>query len=167
MKPFSHLFILVMLSAFTTKLNAQHTLIKDSLLVINGAQYGYSINNVQSKDDYERYEIRFFINNNGCTKYINKRVNNSFSGGEENVLAEFSCINASGKRLTTKSKYLTGSSWNIRVTQSMSKELAGRTIQLGYIFRNGESISGNEIILTPKGELPIIQVKPIQLREMN
>jgi hypothetical protein len=156
-----------MLSAFTTKLNAQHTLIKDSLLVINGAQYGYSINNVQSKDDYERYEIRFFINNTGCTRYITKRVNNSFSGGEENVLAEFNCINASGKRLTTKSKYLRAIIWNSTITEGMSKELVGKTIPVGYIFRSGERISGTEVFLTAKGELPIIQVNPMQIREMN
>ena len=167
MKPFSHLFILVMLSALTIDLNAQYTLTKDTLLTINGTQYGYRINNVQSKDDYERYEIRFFINNNGCTKYITKRVNNSFSGVEENVLAEFSCINASGKRLTTKSKSLRAIIWNLTITEGMSKELAGKIIPVGYIFRSGERISGTEVFLTAKGELPIIQVNPMQIREMN
>lgn len=156
-----------MLISFSPELNAQYKLTKDSLLSINDLQFGYSITNIQSKDDYERYEIRFFINNTGCTRYILKRNNDLFSGRNENALAEFNCINATGKRLTSKSKSLTAKNWNILITEGMSKELAGKSIQAGYIFRNGESISATEVMLTPKGEFPIIQVSPIQLREMN
>jgi hypothetical protein len=158
-----------MLSAFTTKLNAQHTLIKDSLLVINGTQYGYSINNVQSKDDYERYEIRFFIKNTGCTKYTLTRNSNvmGFGNSGENAVATFNCINATGKRLTNKNTSLNANVWYLTITKNMSKELAGKVIQVGYIFRSGETITGSEILITPKGEFPNIEVSPTMNREMN
>lgn len=166
MKLINSLFLLVIFSSLSTNINAQYKLVKDSLLAINDLQYGYTITNAQSKDDYERYEIRFFVTNTGCVKYIQKRNNISFSGKDENAVAEFNCINATGKRLTSKGKSLNASPWYLTVNESMSKELAGKRIQLGYIFRNGESIAGNEVILTPKGELPIIQISPVQFREM-
>lgn len=147
--------------------NAQYKLIQDSVIAINDLEYGYTITNKQTKEDYERYEIRFFINNTGCTKYISNRTNLSFNSRAANIIADFSCINATGKRLTNKSKTLTARNWNYTINESISKELAGRTVLIGYVIGKGETISGTEVILTPKGEFPVIQVSPIQIREIN
>jgi hypothetical protein len=146
---------------------AQIKLVRDSATYINDMGYGYTINNIQSKDDYERYEIRFFVTNTGCAKYIPARANLSFNMKAPNIIADFSCINATGKRLTNKGKSIGARDWNFSVNETMSKELAGKTIQLGYVIAKGETIGGTEIILTPKGELPIIQVSPIPIREIN
>ncbi len=160
------LFLMIMLITFSTNAQAQYKLTKDSILTINDLEYGYTITNIQSKADYERYEIRFFVRNAGCSKYISKNANTLFNGKEANSVADFSCINATGKRLTNKGKSLSASAWYLTINESMSKELAGKTIQVGYIFRKGENITGTEVILTPKGELPIVQVNAIQLREI-
>lgn len=153
--------------------NAQYKLVKDSLFVFNGLEFRYSITNKESKEDYERYEIRFFVRNLGSTQYIPRNtnsllnVNSTLSSINNAEIAKFSCINATGKRLTNKSKTLYANrQWEYRVTQNISKELAGKILQLGNIFLRGEIIYGTEIILTPKGELPIIEVSPIQISEI-
>ena len=152
---------------FSIGANAQYKLVRDSAIFINDMQFGYTINNVQSKEDYERYEVRFFVINSGCTKYIPLRTIISFSSRSANTIAEFSCINATGKRLTNKGKSLSARDWNFSINEATSKELSGKTIQLGYVIAKGETIGGTEIILTPKGEFPIVQVSPIQIREIN
>jgi len=158
---------LIFMMLFSIGANAQYKLVKDSAITINELQYGYTITNIQTKDDYERYEIRFFITNTGCAKYIPIRSIISFNSRAANVIGEFSCINATGKRLTNKGKSLTARDWNFSINDAISKELSGKTIQLGYVVARGETVAGSEIILTPKGELPIVQVSPVQIREIN
>ncbi len=167
MKFFNCFLALTITLIFSSEANAQMKLVIDSAIFINDMSYGYTINNIQSKDDYERYEIRFFVTNTGCAKYIPSRTNLSFSMKAPNIIAEFACINATGKRLTNKGKSIGARDWNFSVNEVMSKELAGKTIQLGYVIAKGETVGGTEIILTPKGELPIVQVSPIPIREIN
>lgn len=157
--------IIVIVSSI--KVNAQNKLVKDSAIIINDMEYGYTITNIQTKDDYERYEVRFFVHNTGCSKYISNRANFSFNSRAANIIADFNCLNATGKRLTNKGKTLTARDWNYTINESISKELAGKSVQLGYILGKGETVSGTEIILTPKGEFPIVQVSPVQIREIN
>ncbi len=167
MKLIKYLLVLIIVIIFSNGTNAQFKLVKDSVTFINDMEYGYTITNIQSKEDYERYEVRFFITNIGCTKYISKRTNISFNSRAANIIADFSCINATGKRLTNKGKTLTARDWNYTINESISKELLGKSLQLGYIIGKGETVSGTEIILTPKGEFPIVQVSPVPFREIN
>ncbi len=159
--------VLILMMSFSFGANAQFKLVKDSATFINDIEFGYTITNIQTKEDYERYEVKFFVTNTGCTKYIAARPNNLFSSRAANTVAEFSCINATGKRLTNKGKSLSARDWNYNITENVSKELSGKTIQLGFVFAKGETISGTEIILTPKGEFPIVQVSPVPIREIN
>lgn len=164
-KKYSLAFIFIML--FSIGVNAQYKLVKDSMITINEMQYGYTITNIQTKDDYERYEVRFFITNTGCAKYIPLGNIISFNSRAANVIGEFNCLNATGKRLTSKGKSLTARDWNFNVNDAISKELSGKTIRLGYVVARGETVASSEIILTPKGEFPVVQVSPVQIREIN
>jgi hypothetical protein len=159
--------VIILLLFFTLVVKAQNKLVKDSAITINDMQYGYTITNIQSKEDYERYEVRFFVINTGCAKYISNRNNISFNSRPVNIIADFSCLNATGKRLTNKGKTLMARDWNFIMNESISKDLAGKSVQLGYVIARGETVSGTEIILTPKGEFPLVQVTPVQIREIN
>jgi len=145
------------LCSFNTK--AQTTLTEGQLEVINNVEYGYVITNVQSKEDYERYEVKFFVNNRGCTRYLPMKQTVSFSEKAQNILAEFTCTNATGKRFTSKSRTLYLSDWNYTIQNDIDgKGLIGKKIQIGYYFRKDDAIGATEVILTPKGEKPQVRV---------
>ncbi|TAF55001.1 MAG: hypothetical protein EAZ62_03010 [Sphingobacteriia bacterium] len=150
---------------FTTTVNAQTQLEADSMYVKDGLAFGYSIVNVQTKEDYERYEVQFFVRNLACTKFMLLRTQGMFDR-DPSILAEFRCLNATGKRFTNKGKTLNMPSWNYTLTDAISKELSGKSIQLGFIIRKDQTISGSEILLTPKGEKPSIKVFPVVLSEI-
>lgn len=145
------------LCSFNTK--AQTSLTEGQLEVINNVEYGYVITNVQSKEDYERYEVKFFVNNRGCTRYLPMKQTVSFSEKAQNILADFTCTNATGKRFTSKSRTLYLTDWNYTIQNDIDgKGLIGKKIQIGYYFRKDDAIGATEIILTPKGEKPQIRV---------
>ncbi len=154
--------IVVFVLAFTLfsyHTNAQTILTEGSHEIINNIEYGYVITNIQSKEDHERYEIKFYATNNSCTKYVPLRKSISFSEKQQNIIGEFSCTNATGKRFTTKGKILTMPDWNYTIQNDIDgKGLIGRTIPIGYYFRKDQTISATEIILTPKGEKPEVKI---------
>ena len=45
--------------SFSFGANAQFKLVKDSATFINDIEFGYTITNIQTKEDYERYEVKF------------------------------------------------------------------------------------------------------------
>ena len=139
--------------------------------VTDGIEYGYIIKNEQVKsakgEEYARFEISLYATNkSGCTKLYADRV--SFLSDEAaNLLATFNCSNANGRRLTSKSGMVKARDFyvNARVTES-GKEVF-RSAKAGYIFRNGETIKNNIIVLVPKGERPVLNVltnNPPELR---
>jgi hypothetical protein len=156
------IFSAIILSAFTS--NAQFELAPDSVKTINELEYGYTITNIQTKEDYERYELKFFVTNTGCTKYIFLKTTN-FGFKAQNVLCEFNVINATGKRLTGKGRIISMPEWNYTITEAI-KEYAGKTIRIGYTFPKGSTVSGTEIILTPKGEKPIVKMTATNIPEI-
>ncbi len=149
----------------------------DGPVSLNGIDYGYSITNVQSKEDYERYELSFYaINKSGCHKFIMLQSNNNlFSSNSYNIpnnsIAEFTCINATGKRLTSTTAKINAKMWFIPL-QEKAKDSGGkeitttRNVQAGFIFRNGETITNKVVILTPKGEKPQVKVMAVSNGEM-
>src|SRR5258705_6607398 len=98
----------------------------------NGLEYSYYISNERSKEvkgeDYERYEINLTVTNkSGCLKLIPLRTSGSGSTGSANrddvMIAEFNCLNATGKRLTAKKGTISAKPWytNVRVPDETVK----------------------------------------------
>ena len=78
----------------------------------------------------------------------------------------FNCTNANGKRLTAKSGTVKARDFYVNAkVQENGKEVT-RTVKAGYIFRNGETLKNNIIVLVPKGERPVIQCTVNNLPEL-
>ncbi len=138
----------------------------------NGIEYGYTIKNEQVKnakgEDYSRYEITLYASNkSGCTKIYSDRSGFLSSGESPNLIATFNCNNANGKRLTAKSGTVKARDFyiNARITEN-GKEVT-RSVKAGYIFRNGDMLKDNIIVLVPKGERPVLQCTLNNLQELQ
>jgi hypothetical protein len=137
---------------------------------INGIEYGYFIKNEQVKnvkdEEYSRFEITLYATNkSGCTKLYAEKVS-VLSSETPNLIVSFSCTNANGKRLTAKSGTVKARDFYINAkVQENGKEVT-RAVKAGYIFRNGETLKNNIIVLVPKGERPVIQCTVNNLPEL-
>ena len=132
---------------------------------LNGLEYGYIIKNEQlksvSKEEYSRFEITLYASNkSGCTKLFAEKTS---ANTDNNVIANFSCVNANGKRLTSKSGSLNiqGFYVTIKLADKDTK------VKAGYSFRNGETIKNNIILLVPKGTRPEVQLTTNYLVELQ
>ena len=134
---------------------------------VNGIEYGYIVKNEQtksaSKEEFSRFEITLYATNkSGCTKLYADRPQDA-SGVNINTLVTFTCTNANGKRLTAKNGKLNVKDFNIR------SKVNGVDVQVkaGYIFRNGETIKNNIIVLVPLNEKPVFQAMAEYLPELQ
>jgi len=140
-------------------------------VVENGFEYGYVIKNEQVKsakgEEYSRYEITVQITNkSNCTKiYADKKAVLSFDA--PNLLATFHCRNANGKRFTSKSSSIKARDFYIIIKKKTEEKETTESVKAGYIFRNGEILRDNIILLVPKGEKPQIQCIPNNLTELQ
>jgi len=137
----------------------------------NGFEYGYIIRNEQIKEaggeEYSRYELTLYvINKSGCTK-IYKDKTSLFSYESPNLLATFNCRNANGKRLTSKSSQVKAREFYVDVKLKVNNKETTERGKAGYIFRNGETLRDNIIVLVPKGEKPQIQCVANLPEELN
>jgi hypothetical protein len=146
----------------------------------NGLEYGYYITNESSKEvkgeDYERYEINLTVtNNSGCLKLIPFKAGwNGSTGSTSNeddvMIAEFNCMNATGKRLTSKKGTVNAKAWysNVRIPDESTKDKY-KTIsaQVGYAVRNGQTVTNRIIVIVPKGERPKMNCRIIYLPEVQ
>lgn len=138
----------------------------------NGFEYGYIIKNEQTKkagdEEYSRYELTFFIiNKSGCNKIYRDRAG-SYSYDVPNLLASFNCRNANGKRLTSKSGNVRARDFYITVKKKTAdKKETTESVKAGFIFRNGETLRDNIIVIVPLGEKPQIQCTINQLQELD
>ena len=138
--------------------------------LLNGFEYGWYIRNEQQKnvkdEEYSRFEITFYVTNKtGCTKLYADR-NSLLSADAANLLATFSCFNANGKRFTSKGGSVKARDFYVNTkVQENGKEIY-RSGKAGYIFRNGETLTNNIIVLIPKGERPKIQCTVNSLNEL-
>lgn len=164
-------FILVWLLISTNFLLAQNFYLEEKKPATeNGFEYGYNIRNEQIKEakgeEYSRFEITFYItNNSGCTKLYEQR-NGAFDS-DPNLLAIFNCSNANGKRFTSKSGKILAKDFYLSVKRKVNDKEITETVKGGFIFRNGETLRSNIIVLVPKGERPVIQCNvnnPVELR---
>lgn len=146
------LIILLLIFFFSTTQNfAQMLELEEKKPVLSdGIEYGYLIINEQVKavkeDEYSRYEITIYATNkSGCTKLYADREN--ISGESQNTLANFSCNNATGKRLTSKSGKVTVKNFYIPI-RTQEKDSEGKkytrttNTKAGYIFKNRRHYSG-------------------------
>lgn len=144
----------------------------------NGLDYGYYISNESSKEvkgeDYFRFEVNLFITNkSGCLKLIPFKtgLTTNTSGGEDVVmLAEFNCINATGKRLTAKKGSVGAKPWysSVRVSDDSAKDKFKMiNAQIGYAVRNGQTIANRIIVIVPKDERPKINCRTIYLPDIQ
>jgi hypothetical protein len=137
----------------------------------NGFEYGWIIKNEQLKtaggEEYSRYELSLYVaNKSGCSKIYADPVK-VFSYDEHNILATFNCVNANGKRFTSKSGAIKAKDFYIAVKRTINKKDTVENIKAGYIFRNGEMFATNIIILVPKGERPVIKCTAGKLYELE
>jgi hypothetical protein len=137
---------------------------------VDGIEYGYYIKNEQTKsvkdEEYGRFEITLYATNKtGCTKIYADRVS-ILSSESSNLIASFNCTNANGKRLTAKSGTVKAREFLLNAkVQENGKEVT-KAVKAGYIFRNGETLKTNIIVLVPKGERPVIQCTVNNLVEL-
>jgi hypothetical protein len=130
---------------------------------LNGIEYGYYIRNEQQKnvkdEEYSRFEITLYaVNKSGCSKIFPERSSGiSSSSDAASLVASFSCLNANGKRFTSKGGNVKAKDFYVNVKVKENDKDVYRSAKAGYIFRNGETISNNIIVLVPKGERPKMQ----------
>jgi len=137
---------------------------------VDGIEYGYYIKNEQTKsvkdEEYGRFEITLYATNkSGCTKIYTERTT-KLSLESSSLIAGFNCTNANGKRLTAKSGTVKAREFYLNAkVQENGKEIT-KAVKAGYIFRNGETLKTNIIVLVPKGERPVIQCTVNNLPEL-
>lgn len=139
--------------------------------IINGVEYGYIIKNEQTKaskgEEYGRYEITLYATNkSGCTKLYAERTA-IYSYDDPSLLATFNCTNANGKRLTAKSGNVKAREFNVNVKVKEGDKEVNRVARAGYMFRNGETLKTNIIVLVPLNERPVISCSLNYLPELQ
>lgn len=127
---------------------------------IDGIEYGYIVKNEQSKtakgEEYSRFEITLYaINKSGCTKLYSNRTN-IFSDESANLLATFNCSNSNGRRLTAKSGIVKARDFYVNAKIPENGKEVNHSVKAGYIFRNGETVKTNIIVLVPKDSRPVM-----------
>jgi len=140
----------------------------------NGIEYGFYITNESSKEvkgeDFDRFEISLYVTNkSGCIKLIPFTGNSNNNGNEDVMIAEFSCKNATGKRLTAK-----GGKVNAKPIFTQVKEpdplqpskYRFVNAQIGYAIKNGQTFTTRIIVIVPKGERPKMGCRMSYLPEM-
>ena len=136
-------------------------------VTVNGIEYGYIVKNEQTKaakgEEYSRFEITLYaINKTGCTRLFANNTGLLYSENN-NVLVTFDCTNANGKRLTAKTGTVRARdfyvSTKVKPEGKDAKEVT-QSVKVGYIFRNGETLRSNIIVLVPLGERPVISCTP-------
>lgn len=130
-------------------------------VLVNGIEYGYTVRNEQTKEakgeEFSRFEITLYATNkSGCTRLF---ANSTYSLSSEanNILATFDCTNANGKRLTSKTGTVRARDFNVsvKVKNKDDKEVS-QSVKAGYIFRDGETLRSNIIVLVPLGQKPTL-----------
>lgn len=164
---------------FSLLLHAQQVVNLDEgqPFVNSGLEYGYYISNEGSKEvkgeDYDRFEINLTVtNNSGCIKLIPFKTgyNGSSTNEGDILIAEFNCVNATGKRLTSKKGTVSAKPWysNVRIRDESTKDKY-KTVngQVGYAIRNGQTVTNRIVVIVAKGERPKVNCRIIYLPEVQ
>lgn len=165
-------FLLIMSLFIFCSVQAQPADLEEKKPVtIDGIEYGYIIKNEQTKaakgEEYGRFEITLYTTNkSGCTRLFADR-SATYSSDAANLLATFNCVNANGKRLTAKSGMVKARDFNVSVKMKEADKDVTRWVKAGYMFRNGETLKTNIIVLVPLNERPVINCSPNALPELQ
>jgi hypothetical protein len=162
-------FLIVLQSSFAQQ---SYDLEVGKPMTYNGIEYGFEIRNERKKDvkeeSFNRFEITVFVTNrSGCTKLMFPR-RTTFGYEDQNLLANFDCLNATGKRLTSKSGTVRASEFTAPYNTT-TKDAAGKnvtstvSVKVGHVIRNGETRTDNFIVIVPDGEQPRMKVRVITL----
>jgi len=141
----------------------------------NGLKYSFYITNEKNKEikgeDFDRYEVEISVtNNSGCMKILPLRSGGNTGSKDEVVIAEFNCVNATGKRLTAKKGTVAARPWytTVRVPdETVRDKYRMMNAQVGYAIRIGQTISSRIIVIVPKGERPKFNCRMIYIPELN
>jgi len=141
----------------------------------NGLEYSFYITNEKNKEikgeDFDRYEVEISVmNKSGCLKLIPLRSGAANNSNNEIQIAEFNCVNATGKRLTSKKGTVSAKPWytNVRIPDETVKEKYRMVYaQAGYAIRDGQTISNKLIVIVPKGERPKFNCRMAYFPELN
>ena len=170
--------LVVLLIVFTASSQQIVNVEENTPYSYNGLEYGFYITNESSKEvkgeDYYRYELNLYvINKSGCLKLIPFKptgISNTSGSNNEILLAEFNCINATGKRLTAKKGSVSAKPWynSVRVPDETVKEKY-RIVnaQIGYAISNGQTLANRIIVIVPKVERPKINCRIIYLPDIQ
>jgi hypothetical protein len=153
-------FVIILISIFSGSASAQEfrDVPENKSVIIDGVEYFYEITNESKVKEYNRFEVTISAKNvSGCQLiYINQNKILSFFEGDPSAIARFECINANGKRLTSKGGNLKARPFYVPYSRT-EKTADGKTrtinenIQGGYIFPHGRTISNSFIVLTDEG----------------
>lgn len=144
-------------------------------VVLNGIEYGFAIRNESKKDvgnkgSFGRYEITVYASNkSGCTKLLLPKQT-LFGQEDQDLLAQFDCVNATGMRFTSKSGSVKAKEFYVPYSTS-TKNAEGKTVtstiqvKAGNILHNGETVSSNFIVIVPENEMPRMKVRVREFME--
>lgn len=142
--------------------------------LLNGIEYGYEIRNERrkevKKEEFSRFEITAYITNkSGCSKLLlpNRTL---FGIDYQDVMADFDCVNATGKRMTSKSAKVRAKDFNTPYTYIIKgadgKDFKNNVmVKVGNMLRNGETITNNFVVIVPDGEHPMMKVRIVELKD--
>ncbi|GAB4024160.1 ABC transporter permease [Spirosoma koreense] len=137
--------------------------------LFNGIEYGYSIRNESKKDigskgTFRRYEVTVYVTNkSGCTKLFFPRQT-TLGLQNQDLLANFDCVNATGARLTSKTSAVRARPFLVPYSTT-SKNAEGKEVistiqvQAGHMLENGETVTNHIVVIVPDGEEPRMRVR--------
>ncbi|WP_041952128.1 hypothetical protein [Spirosoma spitsbergense] len=138
---------------------------------IDGIEYGYSVRNECTKDfinlgTFKRYELIVYVTNrSGNSKVFNPRQT-SFGTRDQDLLAHFDCLNATGAKLTSKTIAVrarpASTPYEASAKSSPGDVVAAKTtdsLPVGHLLEKGETITNNIIVIVPDGESPQMRVR--------
>lgn len=141
---------------------------------VNGVEYGYEVRNEAEKNTNSgsstRYQLTLYVTNrSGCTKYLWPRQT-WLGETDQDVLAEFDCINATGQRFTEKSNKVRATSFSIPIRQTTrgadGKDITRTvTTKVGHILREGQTASAQMTVIVPQGQEPKLRVRVVEIIE--
>jgi uncharacterized protein YpmB len=169
-------FIIVLIFIFSSAHSQQAVDLEENTpYLYNGLEFGYFITNEKSKEvkgeDYDRFELNLYVSNKSGGIKLFPFSGTSPHDEEEVVIAEFSCRNATGKRLTSKNGKVNAKPWFTQVkvkdeTPGSKSKYIFIDAQAGYAIRNGQTITNKIIVIVPKGERPKVSFRVVYYLDM-
>ncbi|MVM37108.1 ABC transporter permease [Spirosoma sp. HMF3257] len=139
---------------------------------VNGIEYGYTIRNECKKEisnlgTVKRYELTVYATNKSGSTILFTPRQTSFGVRDQDLIARFDCINATGAKLTSKTITLRARPMSTSYTASAknTNDTDGKAIetnapgQTGHTFENGETLTNNIVVIVPDGEEPHLRVR--------